>query len=280
MTFVVGFLTPFVLLGAFFAGFSAFLILQAPLRMLRETSEGLLFWLAHGAWFLLFFAFLILAFAPLAWLVSGVLGTQVQKQAARDLVEGRRGPAAYLQLAVPALIMVIGVEVGSWVIPLDLLSPSGLAALAIRYLLWIPLVFLAWWFLIYIRFLAIRLFAGYSGDRRPVWRMRLITWASGIWLFLFFLPGLILIQLMTSSTPGEAVFEYTGYAILGWLLFVLIFSPLYLALSGAAIIALASLQERRCPACRNITHRPTPAVETCEHCGRSLGEWLFVAESG
>jgi hypothetical protein len=189
LTFVVGFLIPFVLLGTFFAGFSFFLILQAPIRTLRDASEGVMFWMARGAWFLLFFAFLIVAFAPLAWLVSGVLGTQVQKQSSLDLIEGRKGIIPYLRLGFPALLLIIGVEIGSWVIPLDLLAPSGPAAVAIKFFLSIPMIFLAWWFLIYIRFITIRLLAGYSGARSPVWRMRLISLASSVWRFFSSYPA-------------------------------------------------------------------------------------------
>jgi hypothetical protein len=97
-------------------------------------------------------------------------------------------------------------------------------------------------------------------------------------LFLFFLPGLILIQLLTNSAVGEQVFEYTGYAILGWLSFTLVFSPLYLAASWAAITVLSLLPSHRCPACGQVTRRSSPALETCEHCGQNLGECLFVAE--
>jgi hypothetical protein len=96
--------------------------------------------------------------------------------------------------------------------------------------------------------------------------------------FLFFLPGLVLVQVMTGFAPGEPGFEYISYAILGWWIFVIVFSPLYFALSWGMVAVISSFQEQHCPACGEITRRSAPAIEACEHCGSSLGEWLLVSE--
>jgi len=72
--------------------------------------------------------------------------------------------------------------------------------------------------------------------------------------------------------------NYSVYLNTGWLTFTLLLSPVVFGLSWAAIKLFFDNQPKKCPHCGKNTGYAAPAVEFCEHCEHTLGEWLFVPE--
>ena len=127
LPFIVGFLSISILAGIFALAPPLLILILEPFRASRiwlgeiyQTTpnlvNGILFWGVRSLWFVLFVAGIVGFLAPIVWLLSGVLGTQSQKQALLDLAEGRRGATGYLKLGIPAIVYSFGMEIGALVI--------------------------------------------------------------------------------------------------------------------------------------------------------------------
>jgi hypothetical protein len=120
---------------------------------------------------------------------------------------------------------------------------------------------------------AARILVTQAGKDLSIWRSRLMSAASTLWIFLFFVPGILLTRFLDESF--REVFSYLGA---GWLIFTLLFSPLVFGATWALIKLFFENQSRKCPHCGKITRQREPALGLCEHCGSVLGEWLFISE--
>jgi hypothetical protein len=132
---------------------------------------------------------------------------------------------------------------------------------------------LAGWYLIYMKFVAARILITQAGKDLSIWRNRFMSAASNLWVFCFFIPGILLTRILDSSFRQV----FTSLSV-GWLIFALLFSPLVFGATWAFIKLLFENQSRNCPHCGKITRHHEPALGLCEHCGGVLGEWLFVPE--
>jgi hypothetical protein len=136
------------------------------------------------------------------------------------------------------------------------------------------LVLIAWWYLIYMRFISLRLSTTQIGRNFSVWRSRFSHIATALWGFLFFIPGLFLSRFLSGG-----LLEVFMYASLIWLASTCLLSLTTFGASWVAIRLLFDNELKICPHCGKITQHTAPAIELCEHCGGTLGEWLFVASS-
>lgn len=273
MLFLAGLLLSFIFAGLSFS-FAAFIVFAQNVLTLRDATSGIFYWVLTGIWWGGFVVLILLVFGLTGWLVNGVLLPQIQKQAIRDLLKKQSGWRPYIKLGIPALILATGIELGFFMTPFSQLAPNDMVWFLIELFIILPvLTCLAWWYLIYIKFVASRVSATQIGSYFSVWRGRFLRTASAVWVFLFFMPGLLLSRFIDLGFP------YFLYFNLGWLIFTLLFSPLVFGATWAAMKFFFDNQSKRCPHCRNFTHHAAAAIEVCEHCGGVLGEWLFVPES-
>jgi hypothetical protein len=273
MVFLAGLLLSFIFAGLSFS-FAAFIAFAENILTLRDSTSGPFYWVLTGIWWGGFVVLILLVFGLTGWLVNNVLLPQIQKEAIRDLLNKQSGWLPYIKLGFPALILAIGIELGFFITPFSQLAPHDTVWLLSELFLILPvLACLAWWYLIYIKFVASRVSATQTGSYFSAWRGRFLGTASAVWVFLFFMPGLLLSRFI------DLEFPYFLYFNLGWLIFTLLFSPLVFGATWVAIKFFFDNQPKKCPHCGNSTRHATPAIEFCEHCGGVLGEWLFVPES-
>jgi hypothetical protein len=267
-----------LLLSLIFAGltfsFAAFIVFAENILTLRDSTSGLFYWVLTGIWWSGFAVLILLVFGLTGWLVNNILLPQIQKQAVWELLHKQSGWVHYIRLGIPALILIIGIELGFFITPFSQLAPNDMVWFLIELFIILPvLASLAWWYLIYIKFIASRVSATEIGTSFSAGRRRFLGTASVVWVFLFFMPGLLLSRFIDLGFP------YFLYFNISWLIFTLLFSPLVFGATLAAIKFFFDNPPKRCPHCGNITGHAAPAIELCEHCGGVLGEWLFVPES-
>jgi Zn-dependent protease with chaperone function len=272
MLFMTGLLLSFILIGIYFL-FAAFITIAETILILRDSANEYLYWVLTGIWWGGFAVLILLVFGLTGWLINGVLLPQVQKQAVLDLLNQQDQSTQYLKLWVSALILVAGIELGFFMTPFSQFAPQELAGILIEFLILFPLLTcLAWWYLIYLKFVASRSSATQTGGELSRERIRFINTVSAAWAFLFFMPGVVL------SRFWDLGFPYFLYFNLGWLVFTLFLSPLVFGASWVLLKFLFENRPQKCPHCGNITRHIVPAIEFCEHCGGILGNWLFVKE--
>ena len=273
MIFLAGLLLSFIFAGLSFS-FAAFIAFAENILTLRDSTSGLFYWVLTGIWWGGFVVLILLVFGLTGWLVNNVLLPQIQKEAIQDLLNNQSGWLPYLKLGIPALILAIGIELGFFMTPFSQLAPNDMVWFLIELFIILPvLACLAWWYLIYIKFVASRASATQTGPYFSAWRGLFFGTASPVWVFLFLMPGLLLSRFIDLGFP------YFLYFNLGWLILTLLFSPLVFGATWAAIKFFFDNQPKKCPHCGNSTRHATPAIEFCEYCGGVLGEWLFVPES-
>ena len=271
--FLAGLLLSFIFAGLYFS-FAAFLAFAGTILSIRDASTGLSYWILTGIWWSGFAFLLLLVFGLTGWLINGVLLPQIQKQAILHLLNKQGGLMQYARLGIPALTLVAGIELGFFMTPFSQLAPNDLLGILIEIFTITPvLTCLAWWYLIYIKFVALQVSATQMGRNFSVWRNRFMISASSLWIFLFFVPGIILTRFLDGSLQ-----ELFLYLNIGWLTFTLLLSPVVFGLTWAAIKLFFDNQPKKCPHCGKNTGHAAPAVEFCEHCEHTLGEWLFVPE--
>lgn len=273
LVFLAGLLLALLFAGLYFA-LAAFFAFAGTILSIRDASTGLLYWLARGIWWSGFALLILLIFGLTGWLINGVLLPQIQKKAILELINRQRGSIQYLNLGMISLILVTGIELGFFMTPFTPFAPNDVLGILVELFVVIPvLTCLAWWYLIYVRFVSVQLLATHTGRNISVWRNHFINTASAVWAFLFFMPGLVLSRFLDIGSP------YFIYFNLGWLAFTILLSPLAFGASWAVIKLLFNNQPKQCRHCGKITRHPSPAIELCEHCQGVLAEWLFLPEN-
>ena len=275
IVFLAGLLLAFMFVGLYFA-LSTFLAFAGVFQSIRDSSTGLLYWFARG---ILWFGIAVLTLIVIGltgWLVSVVLLPLIQKQTILELINKQRGWTQSIKMLIAALILVAGIEIGFFMTPFGPFAPNDLWGFMLEIFITAPILILtAWGYLIYIRFISLRLSATQIGRNFSVWRSWFMKTASVVWAFLFFIPGLFLSRYLS----GELLEVFLNFSVI-WLACTLLISITAFAGTWAVIKLFFDNQPQKCPHCGKVTRHATPAIELCEHCGQVLGEWLFVQENG
>jgi len=271
--FLAGLLLAFIFAGLYFS-FAAFITFAEAILLLRDSASGLLYWILTALWWGGFAFLILLLFGLTGGLVNAVLLPQVQKQTILDLLNKQSQWQQYGKMLLASFILVIGIEFGFFMIPFSQLAPNDLLGILIEFFIILPvLTCLAWWYLIYLKFVSARLLITQTGKDLSVWRSRFLSMASSVWIFFFFIPGILLTRFLDVSFR-----EVFAYLSTGWLIFALLLSPLVFGVTWALIELFFKNQSRNCPHCGTITRQQEPALGLCEHCGGVLGEWLFISK--
>jgi Zn-dependent protease with chaperone function len=271
VVFLAGVLLGFMFVGAIIAILGTFELVMAPFLQFGAAATEVLpalfsLLIVTIGWLILIMVLVV----PIAWLLSGVLGVQVQKQAAHDLADGQRGWKAYLRLAIPAFIFVFGIEAGLFGTPFSPLVPQSFQAWLLETFVTFPVLFFSsWCYLSMTRFISLRLFASQIGTKLLGSRTSYLKGISLLWLIFFFVPGFIL------SRPLFLAENEIQQLLAIWCGLSIIFAPVLLIIGWWLERILFERKKHKCPACRNPISGSLPVLQTCESCGTSLGEWLF-----
>ena len=273
IVFLAGLLLSFTFVGLYFA-LSTFLAFAGVFQSIRDSSTGLLYWLARGILWFGIVSLILIVIGLTGWLINGVLLPQIQKQVVLDLVNKQRGWIQYMKIGIPSLMLISGLELGFLLTPFGQFAPNDLWGFVLEFFIIDPILILtAWWYLTYIRFISLRLSATQIGRNFSVWRSRFMKTASVVWAFLFFIPGLFLSRYLN----GELL-ELFLYFSLIWLACTLLLSAAAFGATWTVIKLFFDNQPKECPHCGKVTQHAAPAIELCEYCGHVLGEWLFIQE--
>lgn len=271
--FLAGLLLAFIFAGLYFS-FAAFIAFAEAILILRDSASGYLYWILTAIWWGGFAVLILLLFGLTGWLVNAAILPQIQKQTSLDLLHRQSGWLPYGRMLILAILLVTGIELGFFMTPFSQLAPDDFLGIVIEVFIILPvLTALAWWDLLYIKFVAARLLATQAGKDLSIWRRRFMSVVSTLWIFLFFMPGVLLTRFL-----DESFREVFSYLSVGWLTFTFLFSPLMFAATWAIIKIFVENPPHTCPHCGKITRHQEPALGLCEHCGGVLGEWLFVSE--
>ena len=275
IVFLAGLLLAFMFVGLYFA-LSTFLAFAGVVQSIRDSSIGLLYWFARGILWFGIASLILIVIGLSGWLISGVLLPQIQKQTILESINKQRGWRQSIKMLVTALILVAGIEIGFSMTPFGQFAPNDLWGFVLEFFIIAPILILtAWWYLIYIRFISLRLSATQIGRNFSVWRSWFMKTASVVWSFLFFIPGLFLSRYLS----GELLEVFLNFSVI-WLACTLLLSIAAFGVTWAVIKLFFDSHPKECPHCGKVTRHAAPAIELCEHCGQVLGEWLFIQENG
>lgn len=271
--FLAGLLLSFMFVGLYFS-FSIFLAFVGVLQSIQDSTTELSYWLFRGMFWFGFACIVLLLFGLMGWLINGVLLPQIQKQTILELINKQRGLMHYAKMGIPSLLLIAGIEFGFIMTPFGLFAPNTVMGFIVEIFIIGPvLVVTVWWYLVYIRFVNYRLLATQTGRHFSIWRRRFIRTASTIWAFLFFMPLLFWSRILDGTISNSLL-----YINLGLLAFTILLSLITFGTSWLIIKMFFDNQPKKCPHCGKTTQHRAPAIESCEHCGGILGEWLFIPE--
>jgi Zn-dependent protease with chaperone function len=223
----------------------------------------------------------------LAYLMSGTLGIEIQRQAAADLANQRRGWRPYLKLWLPASLAAIGFQLGILLTPKSIfanlpdLMNNDPAALAILAALAIVFTFatsiLFWVWMVHARFSSLRFFRSAASNASLQRRRRLLTLFSAGLLFILIIPPML----------GPVVMEQVMFAMDEFTLQLILLAigafaaglGLFLAALGSTGLVLfiyPRIRSARCPACSSAL--PGYILgQICTRCGQDLAGEMFTA---
>ncbi len=192
--FLAGILLAFLLSGGIEVLLGVFISAASPIADVGQTTND--FGQLLVSVIILLVGFLILAivlFLAPAWLLTGILGVQIQKHAVFNWVADHRGFLSYFTLVVPAIIFTAGVELGILTVPFGVLIPQNFRSWLVELFISAPLLFIATFcYFCMMRFIALRILASQTGWKLSHWRNSFLKWASNFWSFLFLTPCFIL----------------------------------------------------------------------------------------
>lgn len=254
-------------------------------RMMAGTS-GMPHQLLLAIGWLVFAISVVLVFLPLialCMMVMGTLGLQVLREAAADLYFGRYGPAGYVRLLLPALLVVLGMNLGAITTPDGwlLLGPTVTTSVLFQ----MPVAAL----LVWICLLGLRLFGGrilgtQTGCKLPVLRRRMLLLAFGL-LFALFVLLFIGAQWVAIALERNGVLGSTANAEDASFLLTLLLAGSTAALviyivsfpiGWAVTTAWRRLWPPRCPQCTTIARQRDVLGKQCDQCGAELAPWLLT----
>ncbi len=211
----------------------------------------------------------------IAYLVTGTVGLQVQRESIAELLTGQQGYTRYLRLLLPAALMAIGFEIGILLAPLNFFAPRGLLPILLIPLGLIGLTFLTWMWLVYVRFFAQRLFGSHIQISAPHWTRRFLTLVMSGLLWILYLPAIIShLTITIISSPDELGFSIKISLItlgIALFLYVLVFGITW------GLVQIKRLFIRlRCPSCQQDIDYQFTLDQRCKQCGHNLALWLFA----
>ena len=262
-------------------GLSAFTSLWID-RAYRAADDSVL--LLLPVFYLLNFIFwgltLLMALSPFliqAPLLAATIGLQVQRQTLADLAEGRRNLIRYLQLAVPAGWMGLGILAGVLLSPVSVLAPRSASHVFGAFLFLLVFVFFLWLVLVYARFFSSRLLGSHAKQTPPRGKYRFLTVLLSI-LFLLVETPLVIGYMFVLNAPALGLLEtfllVTGLSVGMLVLFVMTFLA-----SWVLYLIYRRLRPVRCPSCGRTASLDIPIGKNCPKCGLALTPWLFTIDS-
>lgn len=247
-----------------------FFLLVGPLGMLALAAVG------------------FVAMTALAYLVTGALGVQVQREAVAGLAAGPRRSWGYLRLGGTALLFAAGLEAG-----LLLTSASFLRApVPVPFALaWLGgFACLTWMWLIHVHALSRLLLGSAVGADPPRWHQAVLEWASALLLAVLYSPALMArVTLHRAGDPetmaalaelfGEPAEAFAAVYILGLVALLGAALALYVV-AGAVATAGAGIRlaggRARCPRCGDPAIPRLAAGRSCPGCGSPLAPWISL----
>lgn len=234
-----------------------------------------------------FFLPAVLALGALSFLVTGVLGTQVQRESLTDLVQRKRD-WGYRRLLGPAFLLALGAEIGFLISPLSPVptlwaEPVGLVFWLVAFAL------LAWLWLVYLR-AATRITASLRISKAVPRAFSRIRW-TGTFLLVGLLVPLVIARwaLTTARLPVQEWHlgqlnpeDFKIYMlVMTPLMFLILALTLFLlwCLTELGMAALSLRQCRsRCWACDEVSEEPAVG-RSCHSCGKDLSPWIYARDA-
>jgi Zn-dependent protease with chaperone function len=219
-----------------------------------------------------------------AYLLMGILGLEVQREAVAAMVTSQRGWKPYLKLWKPAALLVLGFQLGYVLKPYNTLNSfpeflniRGLGILLVMLVLSGVMLCLTWLGLIYIRFFARRMLATHIGISPPQRAHRLLTIITSGWLLIFFLPAVLQDFGVMAIASGQAIMpiQWAGLLVFGVIGSLFLYSIAF-GVTWLLVQTYRLFRKSRCPSCEQITNKRYAVGQVCEHCGQDLAPWLFI----
>jgi hypothetical protein len=284
LPFQVGFLTAIIIYLLFFlssiTSISVSAVLMAPIPSLLKSgsfSFNLFAWLISKLILPLSFALLIIPFIGIGYLVSAV-SIQVQREAAIDIIAGRKGFGGYLHLGIVALAIALGLEVGFLVMPISPLWPKGVVNTIWDIVILMGVTISTWICLVYVRYFSRRVLAFHVGTSLPKWKLRFITSCFYVLLGCFYFPLMYArVSYINSIDPEvqESLLEFIANGLnAGLILYVAMFSATWILTQ-----LTRAFHPLRCPSCGKNIYHGYAVNRSCEYCNHDLSPWLFITPS-
>lgn len=289
LAFVTGILLTIVLSGSLFplvGLLQAFLTLTTSLAAgIKGSESAFLLALERSAIHLLALGlFLSVFFYAVSYFTMATLGVQAQREALTDLVEEIPRNAGYLRLALPALLLSVGMEVGLFLAPF---SPFPTLATRLTLLpFWLlGFTLLMWLWLAYIRAATRLSLGGHLGSTFPQGRQSFVLHSATLLLTVLYWP-IAIFRIALFFRP-EMFPSYGGLDPSGVYSLVLASMPTGLAVfacgifgvwSGIGLVtaALALRARRSCLHCQAPVSSGFTIGRRCKACGKSLSPWMYV----
>ncbi|MBL8080442.1 MAG: M48 family metalloprotease [Anaerolineales bacterium] len=299
IAFFVGVLLPYTLLGGAFFIASQLIWFGLPMTNIvivgvgfipiSETVRSIIADVAVIAMAAFALLIIVVCFLSVAYMISGTLGVQIQREAIADLALKNRA-SGYQKLWKHAVLVSMGFVLGLFTMPVngyqwiaDILNGN------ISYSPFVTLtVFLAlfticatWLWLVYARFFSRRIFGSYIGTVPPKIGWHPLTLALSF----------VLLFLYTPVVHGYVVILHvghdSGYYDPGRPLSSLVFSCLFALIGYIFLFCITWLllkfrqffRKSACPHCGFKTRARNMMIgQTCEKCGKELGTWLYMSK--
>ena len=226
-----------------------------------------------------------------AYLVSGILGVQIQRETVAELSLGSYGFMSYMRLWRPAGWLAVGFGLGLFIIPVGLYFPQTQLAWLVTPILLIVFTILTWLWLVYVRLFTRVTIGTQTGNSLPKWARFQVTVASilSLWfLYLPVFPAWVTVQLANITIPASFLpdginsiefFVYSFVMTTFMLLLLGLFCYILVAALSLSIkyICLIIQKPRLCSHCQQI-HTPQRIVigQTCSICNENLTSWLYA----
>jgi Zn-dependent protease with chaperone function len=275
--FVTGFLLALVMTGLSIAYVPATMLVLEPIRWLRGLVpyQSLLWLAARLLWFVMAFLLLIGPVVFVGVIVHGALGVQVRRQTVSDMVSGTIGLRRYLNLAGPAILVALGMEIGFIAIPLSPLTADSWREVVVA----IPWVLIAGaaaflWLASY-RFLVLNTYKNRVGENLAKTSDRSLAVVSTVLLVALFLPTILAIRLIFDN--GQEVANVIAVGAAALLLSMAAYGAFFVV-AWLVFQARNASRSPRCPTCGTVTKHKVPIAETCETCHAQLAPWLVTTQ--
>jgi hypothetical protein len=224
-----------------------------------------------------------------SYLLSDILGVQVQREAIADLVEGRRRTWGYGRLWWPALLLALGLETGFVVAPFNLGAPFALGAGMLAFWL-VGLTGFTWLWLSYIRALTRFTLGLEVGSDLPRRLRSFVQGSAAALLAVLYCPAgfwrmtqTFWAQRAVWRSAGEGSQTFYVYMYVGTGVVLVVFALAVYLVWAAAALGVVSLRlwrwKARCPLCQSPTGLGFALARSCAVCREPLATWAYAGEA-